>query len=398
MLDVVFTNPWVRALGLILILAVIAVLVYLLSPVLVPLFFAFIVAYVLDPVVDFFEKRKISRTVTIAVLALLSLVLLISIPLIVLPGLIHQADALVTGAGIDQESALARWAGQAVDRLPLESLARAAGWVEEGEQFDARVVLAERIGGFIKNNAVELLQAHGAQAARAGQRAGSTIAGLFSSVGRGVVGILLFLGNFALFAFVTGYLLRDYDRIVAAAGELVPPRHRAKTFEIMGKIDHQIQGFLRGQLLVCLCLAVMYAVGLTVAGTPFSIVLGVFGGFISFVPYLGPALMILPASLLTLLQHGADGHILACLGTFVIAQTIEGNFLTPNIVGDKVGLSPVWVILAILVFSSALGFLGLLLAVPIAACLKVFVVEAVEYYKDSPVFRGKDSGSPSSSG
>jgi len=105
------------------------------------------------------------------------------------------------------------------------------------------------------------------------------------------------------------------------------------------------------------------------------------------------------ALILTVLQHGMDGHVVAVLATFAIAQAIEGSLLTPKIVGDQVGLNPVWAILAILVFSSAMGFLGLLLAVPIAAALKVLAVEAVAYYKRSPLFEaGADSGGDSRDG
>ena len=136
MLDVVFTNPWVRALGLILILAAITVLVYLLSPVLVPLFFAFIVAYVLDPVVDFFEKRKISRTVTIAVLALLSLVLLISIPLIVLPALFIRRTRWLPGQALTRKARLR------------------AGLARRSTAFPSRVWLARRGGSRKENNSM----------------------------------------------------------------------------------------------------------------------------------------------------------------------------------------------------------------------------------------------------
>jgi predicted PurR-regulated permease PerM len=113
-----------------------------------------------------------------------------------------------------------------------------------------------------------------------------------------------------------------------------------------------------------------------------------FGGIASFVPYMGIALTIGPALGLTLLQHGVDWHLPAVVVAFWVAQAIEGSILTPKIIGEQVGLSPVWVILAIMVFGTTLGFLGLLLAVPIAAALKVLVDEAVAYYKGSPLFDG----------
>jgi len=247
------------------------------------------------------------------------------------------------------------------------------------------------VGEYVRDNAVEILRTLGPHVAAAGQKSTIGIAQFLSMVGRSTAGFVILLANFALFAFVAGYLLKDFDGLIAAAKDLVPLRYRTKTFDLVGKIDVQLRSFLRGQMLVCFCLGVMYAIGLLIAGTPFAVLIAVFGAVASFVPYLGIILTIGPALLLTLLQHRLDWRLAAVVATFVVAQTIEGTVLTPKIVGDKVGLNPVWVILAILVFGGALGFLGLLLAVPIAATLKVLVVEAIDYYKRSPAYGGGDS-------
>ena len=154
----------------------------------------------------------------------------------------------------------------------------------------------------------------------------------------------------------------------------------------MGQIDRQLKAFFRGQLIVCACLGTIYVIGLYVAGTPFALPLGVFGGIVSFVPFLGIALTLGPAVLLTLIAHGLDWHVLVVLITFGGAQALEGNYLTPKIVGSKVGLGPVWVILSVMTFGTVLGFKGLLVAVPLAATLKVLVVEAVGYYKGTSFF------------
>ena len=160
------------------------------------------------------------------------------------------------------------------------------------------------------------------------------------------------------------------------------------------KIDAQLRGFLRGQGLVCLFLGVMYAVGLTIAGVPFGLALGLFGGLASFVPYLGLILTIGPAVVLCVIQYaGLDWHLLVVLATFGIAQILEGTLITPKVVGEQVGLGPVWVILAVLVFGNALGFLGLLLAVPIAATLKVLILEGIDTYRASTLFQGETSDS-----
>lgn len=390
MLDPVLNNPWVRAAAVLAALVLLAVLTYLLSPVLVPLFFAFLVAYVLDPLVDVFEKRRVSRSVSIAGLATLGIGVLLAIPLILVPSIINQADALADAArgGLDDAGGVAGWFHALVDRLPLRAIVESAGWAPEGQpDYDPLAVITIELTSQIRESAADFFKTHAAQLSTIGQGAGNTIAQLFASIGRGIVGTLLFLGNLALFSFVAAYLLKDYDAIVATAGELIPPRYRARAVGVAGRINSQLRGFLRGQMLVCVCLGAMYAIGLTIFGVPFALLIGLFGAVASFIPYLGLVLTIGPALILCVLQHqGVDWHVGGVIGTFVVAQMLEGTVLTPRIVGDQVGLGPVWVILAILVFGSALGFLGLLLAVPIAAALKVLVEEAVAYYKASPVY------------
>jgi predicted PurR-regulated permease PerM len=392
MLEPVLKNPWVRAAGVLLALVASALLVWLLRPVLVPLFFAFIAAYALDPIVDFFERRRVRRSVTIAALALVGIALILAVPLYLLPGVIHESEDLV---GVAQERVknvdpahgsdrLYAW----LQKLPLRRLVDSLGWTPADQpQYDPLAVIVERIGTQIREGAAEYLNNYGSRLLETAKRTGSGVAGLFASAGRIIVGVVVTIGNFALFAFVAGYLLRDYDRIVAAAKELVPPARRARVFAVMGKIDAQLRGFMRGQALVCLFLGVFYSVGLMIADVPFGLVLGVFGGAASFVPYLGLVLTALPAALLCLVEHaGADWHLAVVAGTFIVAQTLEATVITPKIVGDQVGLGPVWVILAVVVFGNALGLLGLLLAVPTAAALKVLVGEALIEYRRSPLY------------
>jgi predicted PurR-regulated permease PerM len=397
MLKPVITNPWVHAAAVVVVLALVCLLGYVLSPVLVPLFFAFLVAYVLNPVVDFFETRRIPRGLTIAVLAVLGVLLIVAIPAFLLPNLISEADRLIRAAseGVGTGTVSSRLS-VLIEGLPLEAIVRYLGWVEPTAQnVDARAVLAEHIGTYIKDHAEQILRSVVPQAAGAGQWAGATAAQIFTSIGRGTIRSIMFIGDLALFAFVTAYLLRGFHSMIASARELVPPKHRARVFDVVGKIDVQVHSFLRGQMVVCVCLAALYTVGFLISGVPFAVIIGLFGGMASFVPYLGLVLTILPSSLLTMLQYGFTWNVLGVFITFAVAHAIEGAVLTPKIVGEQVGLSPVWVILAIMVFGSLLGFLGLLLAVPIAAALKVLVIEAVAYYKGSPAFRseGDDGGS-----
>lgn len=384
---VVWSNPWVRAGVGIGIAAAICVVLYLLSPILVALFFAFIIAYIFDPVVDIFERRKIPRMVTILTLVFLMLVGMAAVPLLMVPSILQEADQLVQASGdLEKET----WVKRVEARLPLDKLVEALGWQEFGNDQDMSPIETLVTGGahWIRENAGNFLRSYASQLMGASSSAGRSIAEFVKTSGDWLMRVGLFLGNFVLFLFVSIYLLKDYDRIVAAGHDLIPPRFRDKITSIMRQIDNQLKAFLRGQVMVMFALGLMYSIGFSLSGLLFAVPLGIFGGLASFVPYLGAALTIIPAVVLTLIVHGVDWHLLAVLATIGIAQFLEGNVLTPKIVGSQVGLGPVWVILAVLVFSSWLGFLGLLLAVPIAAALKVLVMEGLALYRASGFFQG----------
>jgi len=442
MLEPVLSNPWVRAVGALLALVLLGVVVYILKPILVPLFLAFIVAYVFDPVVDYFEARKISRGRTIAGLAAVGLLGFLCVPLVVLPSIYHQAESLIQSA--DSEVAGGAWLDRMLERLPIEKMAAelepeydspdkaapadgesgvaAAEFVEgdpdveaaaatserveteeetvapepaaeEVHELNAREVLARYVGQVVRESALQFVKGNLGTVASVGKQAGANLFSVFAVIGNSVVQVVLFFANFALFAFVAGYLLRDFDGIVRAARELIPPKYADKTVSVVSQINDQLRSFLRGQITVCFCLGAMYAVGFLCARTPFAIPIAAFGIVASFVPFLGVTMVAIIAITLTVLQYGFDWHVLVAAGTIAVAQFAEGNILTPKIVGDQVGLNPVWVILAIMVFGNFLGFLGLLLAVPMAAALKVLVLEGVAYYRKTPLFaQGQDGG------
>ena len=390
MIKTVLVNPWVQALGGLLGFALVCLIAYVLSPVLVPLLIALFTAYILDPVVDMMERRKVRRSITIAALAFAGFLVLVLIPFYFIPDIVHEADQLIktasSGAIQNMDSG---WMRTLVDKLPLDMIVRQMGLVDPSiEIYNPREVFAKWVGETVKGHALNFLRSYGGQILAAGASASMTAAMVVTSVWQWIGGMAELIGRIALFAVVAAYLLHDFDGITAAAADLVPPRCRTRIFDIIGKIDLQLRSFFRGQLIVCACLGAMYALGLFISGVPFGVLLGLLGGAASFIPYLGMALTIIPAILLTLLQHGIDWHVIGVLVTFGVAQTIESMVLTPRIVGEQVGLGPVWVILAIMVFGSLLGFLGLLLAVPIAAVLKVVITELVAVYRGSYFFSG----------
>jgi predicted PurR-regulated permease PerM len=368
--------------------------VHVLSPVLIPLFLAFLVAYLLDPVVDFFERRNISRMRTIAGLAIIGILIVVLVPPFIISTIASEANNLVEAAGEWATSASDGWFRQQLSRLPFDSLASAMGWEAQSPDEDAIAVVARESAAYVRENAFDFLRTNSDTIAQVGQYTSVTLTGIFGYVADTFVGLILFLSNLALFAFVAIYLLRDYDKIVAAARDLLPRKYEPKISDIMGKIHMQVQNFMQGTFVVGLCLGGMYAVGFLVSGVPFALLIAAFGALAAFVPFVGVLLTALMAIMLTLLEHQFDWHIIGVLITIGVAQALEGNVLTPNIVGDKVGLGPVWVILAVMVFGTYFGFIGVLMAVPLAACLKVLVVEALEYYRASSLFTGESNDEP----
>ncbi len=437
----VLKNRWVRAVLALLACIALVVMAWLLSPVLVPLFFAFIAAYVLDPVVDFFERRRVRRMVTTLALAMLGLGIFISIPIYLATGVVQESQQLIQIARERMNEAQKPGTQSRFDslikKLPLENVVEALGWAphqnvgeedtadgpeespaesEQGDEllsaaaeedesasaspedeaedenppYDPLAVILERVGTRIQEDALQLVQNYGTRAFQISRTAGANVAGVVASAGRTAMDIFLAIGSFFLFAFVAGYLLRDYDNIIATADELLPQAYRPRIRSIMIKIDGHLRGFMRGQALVALFIGVMYTIGFSIAGIPFGLALGVLGGVANFIPYLGLILTILPTTILCIVQHGGiDWHAAVLAATFIVAQSLEGTVITPKVVGDQVGLGPVWVILAILVFGNALGLLGMLLAVPVAATLKVLIGEALVEYKKSKFYTGQ---------
>lgn len=445
MVKEVFENKWVRAVGLLIGMTLASVVLYLLSAVLVPLFFAFIVAYVFDPVIDKIETYKIRGKHISRVGAIVTLVGSIVMgsmlfPLFMFSSVMEQATELMNprpqmtmagdtstatpttdpapaegetteadgtvvdlenpltelfderGVSVSEQEAAQNFQHLVAEKLEtwlaLDSVVRVLNLVgPEVEDPDAFAIIRHEIGTRIADEGDAILKSFFPQF----KDAGSSILRLLGLVGDALLRSFLFIGNFVLFAFVAIYLLKDYDHIVAAGDDLVPHRYRKRVRRIMASIDRQLRSFLRGQVTVCCCLGAMYAIGFLIAGAPFGLLLALLGALGSFVPYLGLILTIGPAVILTMLQYGpVSWHVGAVIATFVIAQFLEGNFLTPRIVGSQVGLGPVWVILAIMVFGSTLGFAGLLLAVPIAATLKVILGELLENYRASDFFSGID--------
>ena len=189
------------------------------------------------------------------------------------------------------------------------------------------------------------------------------------------------------------YMLMDWDRMIAEIDDLLPRDHAPVIRELAREINHTLASFVRGQGTVGLILGSFYAISLMLVGLQFGLVVGVVSGLITFIPYVGAIVGGVLAIGLGLVQFWGDWMSLGLIaGIFVFGQFVEGNILSPNLVGSSVGLHPVWLMLALSVFGSLFGFVGMLVAVPVAAALGVIARFAARQYRQSQLYKGTDSG------
>jgi predicted PurR-regulated permease PerM len=225
----------------------------------------------------------------------------------------------------------------------------------------------------------------GAFLARYSDMAGSWGSKVLVSVSRSGGALAAAVLSLFLVPIITFYLLRDWDKIMAHIGALIPTQQRATVLKLSRDTDEVLGAFLRGQLLVMLALAVIYSLGLSIVGLKFAIAIGVVAGLVSFVPYLGFVFGIVLAGLTVALEPNPFWLMIGVVATFAIGQLLEGSLLTPKLVGDRIGLHPVIVIFAVAAGGQLFGFFGILLALPAAAVLSVVVRFAFNrYLRDHP--------------
>jgi predicted PurR-regulated permease PerM len=215
---------------------------------------------------------------------------------------------------------------------------------------------------------------------------GQVAGGVFSYMTRSGAVLLQWLGNLVLIPVLTFYLLRDWDTLVARFRELLPRRYEAKFVELSLDCDDMLAGFIRGQLMVMLALAIIYTIGLSLIGLELALLLGVIAGLVSFVPYLGLIVGILLAGLAAFFQFGQIWPVALVAVVFAVAQAVEGMVLTPRFVGERIGLHPVAVIFAVLAGAQLFGFTGVLLALPVAAVVMVLLRHAHQRYVGSQLY------------
>lgn len=336
------------------------------SSVLTPVLLSLFIAYLLDPVVDWFEARGTSRTRAILVL-------------------LACAGAGVLGFVVFLYPAIAHAIGKAIAGVPnlannLET--EVLPWLESNLGVEVPASLSQifdEYGSVLQEQLPGMLQ-----------RLGKLFGDVWASSGNLASSLL----NGVMIPIFTFYFLRDFDLMTASASELLPQNNREWFTERLRRMDEVVGAWFRGQVEVAVILALLYGIGLGTVfgfagiGVTAGFAIGVLAGLLNIIPYFGFLVGIGLALVMVVLEWSGIGVLIGVGAVFAVVQGLEGYVITPRIVGDKVGLSPVIVIIALLLGGEVLGLLGVLLALPIAGILRVLWPDMVAYYRSSTFYRG----------
>jgi predicted PurR-regulated permease PerM len=358
-----FTPPQKRFVTWSLIAALLLVLLWLLGPVLTPFVVGAVLAYALTPLVDWLDdvgRGRIPRLLAVVVVELLFIIamlaiLLLMVPIVAkeLPLLREQLPLLLEAVNTTLKPWLAQW----------------------GIRFTLNVASIKSFAMTHLSGNVE-----------------DIVGSLLASLKLGGSVAFSLIGNAILIPVVLFYLLMDWDRLIGQLRDLIPPRLRGATDSFMAEADSVLGQYLRGQLLVMVILAVFYSVGLALFGLDLALPIGVFTGLAIFVPYLGFGVGLALATLAGLLEFSADSGlgytVIMVAVVYGAGQLVESIYLTPRLVGERIGLHPLAVIFALLAFGQVLGFVGVLVALPVSAVLLVAIRRIKEGYLASRLYQG----------
>jgi predicted PurR-regulated permease PerM len=332
------------------------VILWFLGDVILPFVLGGAIAYFLDPLADRLERLGASRAVATTVITLSAVLVFVLMALLVVPLLVQQAVSLFETA----------------PRLFQ----------------DLQAFLTEKFPSIVDQESV-LRQSLISIGETIRERGGELLNTVLTSV-NSLVGIVLL---FVIVPVVAFYLLYDWDNMVAKVDDLLPRDHAPTIRQLAAEIDRTLASFIRGMGTVSLILGTYYAVALMLVGLQFGLIVGALAGLVTFIPYVGALVGGALAIGLALFQFWGDWVSIGLVaGIFVLGQVVEGNVLTPRLVGSSVGLHPVWLIFALSVFGSIFGFVGMLVAVPVAAVIGVLARFGIGGYKRSLLYRGIDLG------
>jgi predicted PurR-regulated permease PerM len=342
-------------------LAFLVMALWLLSGILLPFIAGMALAYLLAPVTDRLERLGVSRLLAALLVITLFVLAFVLLILIIAPILGSQLAAFI-------------------EKIP-EYVGRVQALLTDPSRPWLRRIVGESFAGADKS--VGDLVAQGA----------GWLAAFLRSLWSGGAALISIFSLVVVMPVVAFYLIYDWPRMIATVDAWVPLPQRETVRALAREIDAAIAGFVRGQTGVCLILGSFYAVALSLTGLNFGLLIGLISGLISFIPYVGSMTGLVLSVGVAVAQFWPDWTmILFVLGIFLFGQFVEGNVLAPKLVGESVGLHPVWLIFALFAFGYLFGFVGLLLAVPLAAAIGVLARFALRQYLASPLYTGEEPG------
>lgn len=344
------------------ILALVAFFLFisLVSNILLPFVVALIAAYFLDPAADKLEEIGLSRTIATLVITLIFFWSLVLVGFLTIPLLYEEIVKFVQKVpeyvGIFNEKVLPEFSKlmQKIDPESIDNAKKAAS------------DLSSHVFSFV------------GKVMGSAWNSGLALVNLFSL--------------FFITPVVTFYMLRDWDKMMEKLENYLPPLYKPTILDQLSKIDTTLSAYIRGQTNVCIILGVFYSVALSFKGLDFALFIGMGTGLLSFIPYVGVIFGFIAGLLVAFFQYGGDWTNMAVVALiFISGQIIEGNFITPKLVGDKVGLHPVWIIFGMLCGASLFGFVGILIAIPVTAIIGVLARFFLEKYLDSKIYNLKET-------
>lgn len=333
--------------------AVFLLLLWGLGTVMLPFLVGGAIAYFLDPIADRLERMGLSRTSATATISLVALLIFALLALLIVPMLVRQLVQLVNAA----PTIVGQLQQFLTERFP--------------QIMDSESVVRDTLGAIGKT-----IQARGGE-----------LASTLLSSAMSVINAVVFIVVVPVVAF---YLLLDWDPMIARIDQLLPRDHQETIRAIGRDIDRVLAGFVRGQVSVCMILGTFYSVALMLAGLQFGLIVGAIAGLVTFIPYVGAIIGGSLAIGLALFQFWGDWVQIGVIAAiFAVGQFLEGNIITPRLVGKSVGLHPVWLLFALSAFGTVFGFVGMLVAVPVAAALGVLARFATGQYQSSRLYKGQ---------
>ena len=331
------------------------VLLYYLTPVLTPFAVAAVLAYLFDPIVNRLQVIKIPRAIGVVIVFFVILLLAGMILFYLIPLLEAQIIILFKKAPV-----FLGWASDLIQQYL-------------GLQLNLSDKLStEHIKGLLSHNL---------------QQAGGIVSVMLRMITTSSLALVAWAVNLLLIPVVLFYLLRDWHEVVDGVYRLLPRRVVLTVKRLLGECNEVLSAFFRGQLLVMIALGILYSVGLTLVGVDLAVLIGMLSGLVSIVPYLGFIVGILSASMAAFFQYQEAIYLVYVAIVFLIVNGIESSMLTPLLIGDKIGLHPVAVIFAILAGGQLFGFIGVLLALPVAAVIMVFIRYFYQCYVNSQLYQ-----------